>query len=285
MEVIKFVELPIGFQQALDLTDLSKQRKAKINFLAKRAGAFNGYFAGGFVERLAYQMVVQEYQVSDDYKFSMKFYLNDDGDIDIFFNNQADFEKCAKELSEDIAYPVKNNSHAAVTFEIDNDGILFSKDMLKVQIIKYRFGKPEECLNTFDIYNAACYVDYKADKIFVPHDFASLVKSQAIKLHDFKSLNKNHVEQFQRLLRWLSSHIGYKSIEPLSNRILADRLIEGVRFIPKFFDSVSILSFLTRKIFRLPPDALILIASLLPKGDYPQNNKSIYDVLHENNYV
>jgi Icc-related predicted phosphoesterase len=83
-------------------------------------------------------------------------YIKEETDIDIFTNNQENFDILRKEFNQ--FYIEKEESNTAVTLLGKED------DEKKVQLIKIFYDNPVECINNFDFACCCAYVGYHPTK-------------------------------------------------------------------------------------------------------------------------
>ena len=233
------------------------------------------YIAGGFVERLAY--FNNELNQVTLYPISLQNYLYT-GDIDLFFHDEQSFKACAKDI-ENVYGEFTMSSNSALTKKIR----VSSFEEIKIQLIKYQFAPPSEALKRFDIYNVACYVDFTSNRIFVDKHTHLCINNYQIDFLNFEILFDSF-SSCHRLLAWVSHHPGYQSLSTQANLLLSDKLQKELKLMP--IAAVHQLSkFLTQKIFRLSPDTILLLASILPPGGYPNSNPTPLDVLKRCRYI
>jgi hypothetical protein len=88
-----------------------------------------------------------------------------------------------------------------------------------VQMITRYTGSPEQVVNTFDIYNAACII--QGNKLMIPESWEWLLKEKMIHIHTWRSdfaLN--------RISKWMNKHGYINGLTPGSLELLNEHIEE-----------------------------------------------------------
>jgi hypothetical protein len=154
------------------------------------------------------------------------FWKKNMGDIDVWFRNRYCLETFLFEVKQSPQYlepaRIVNNITPAGFGE---EFICFAQGGLDgqlVQTITKFLGSPEEIVDGFDIYNAACYI--VNDQLFIPEGWEWLFQNKMIHIHTWK---QNYM--MSRLAKWVKKHGYDNGLTPASLQMLNDNIDQVIQ--------------------------------------------------------
>ena len=231
MTDLKFHRLPMKHSLVEWMANVGLTQWAEI---INVAFSLNGFIAGGFASRVLQTIDavagIDEGTTTKNLKDQLEFYLHQAwrrGDIDIFFNNEANFKAFQLFLMGHAKCQRRHKEGQLLDYYVEPPGHI--KDEVRplphnLQVILSEKKPPAEVLSSFDLANAM--VGFDASSAYVVDGWFELSKTRTLHVVNWKS----PINTVQRIGKWHSKH-SYDKLSKTTASDLTERILELVQFV------------------------------------------------------